>query len=67
MATIKQLKEIIVELRLSLMKANIPDGHCPYAYYYGVEQEDDCDNCNKCKRHFFEKYKAKIEQEVELL
>lgn len=65
MATVEQLKEIIVDLKISLMKANIPYGHCPYAYYYGVEQEGDCDDCNKCKRNFFEKYENKIRQEVE--
>lgn len=67
MATIEQLKEIIVELRLELIRANIPQGHCPYAYYYGVEQEGDCDDCNECKRKFFEKYEMKIRQEVEKL
>lgn len=67
MATIEQLKEIIVELRLELMRAKIPQGHCPYAYYHGVEQEGDCDDCDECKRKFFEKYEIKIKQEVEKL
>lgn len=65
MVTIQELKEIIVNLKIDLMKANIPNGHCPYAYYYSVEQESDCDDCDKCKREFFEKYENKIRQEVE--
>lgn len=65
MATVEQLKEIIVDLKIALMKANIPNGHCPYSYYHGVEQDGDCDDCDVCKWKFFEKYEAKIRQEVE--
>ena len=65
MATVEQLKEIIVDLKIALMKANIPNGHCPYAYYHSIEQKGDCDDCDKCKREFFEKYENKIRQEVE--
>lgn len=64
MATVEELKEIIIDLKLSLAKANIPQGHCPYAYYSNIEQEGDCDDCNKCKRQFFEKYEDKVRKAV---
>ena len=32
-ATVKELKDIIVDLKMDLVKANIPSGNCPYAYY----------------------------------
>lgn len=55
MATIEELKEIIIELKVDLAKAKVPNGHCPYAYYPNIKQEGDCDDCNKCQRDFFSK------------
>ena len=50
MATVEELKEIIIDLTVSLGKAYIPQGHCPYAYYPGVKGEcrEDGD-CSVCK------------------
>lgn len=33
MAKISELKEMIIDLKLDLIKAGIPQGNCPYAYY----------------------------------
>ena len=33
-ATIEELKEMIVDLKMDLVRANIPSGNCPYAYYH---------------------------------
>ena len=63
MAKISELKDMIIALRMSLIRANIPDGHCPYAYYQPSSQQRIlCDNieCNDCKRLFF----ASIEQDI---
>ena len=68
MATVKELKEIIIELKMDLVKANIPYGNCPYAYYPGIEGECSADiSCTKCKQEFFEKYENKIRAIVEQL
>ena len=67
MATVEELKEMIIELNVDLAKAHIPYGHCPYAYYSGVEQDGDCDDCDKCKREFFEKYENIIRAKIEKL
>lgn len=67
MATVEELKEMIVELKVDLAKASVPNGHCPYAYYPGIKQDGDCDDCNKCKREFFEKYENIVRARVEKL
>ena len=67
MATIEELKEIIIDLKVQLVRTNIPYGHCPYSYYPGISQEGDCDDCDKCKRRFFEKYESEIRKDVEKL
>lgn len=67
MATIEQLKEIIIELKVDVARARVPYGHCPYAYFTCVETEEECGDCDctECKCKFFEKYKSIIRQEVE--
>lgn len=67
MATVEELKEIIVELKVDLAKASVPNGHCPYAYYPGMKHDSDCDDCNKCKREFFQKYENIVRAKVEKL
>lgn len=69
MKTIEELKEIIVDLKVSLAKANIPYGNCPYAYYHNIEQEFDCGDigCDQCRRMFFDKYENKVRETVEKL
>ena len=56
MTTIKELKNMIVDLKVQLMISNIPKGHCPYAYSGAVEKPDEdnnCDDCTGCRRRFF--------------
>lgn len=68
MKTVEELKEIIVYLKVSLEKSGVPQGHCPYAYYPGIE--GDCredGDCDKCEREFWQKYRAKVEEWVESL
>lgn len=65
MATVEQLKEIIIKLRVDLAKTTVPYGHCPYCYYPGITHKECCDDCDKCKREFFEKYESLTRQEVE--
>lgn len=68
MKTNEQLKEIILELRIKLIKANIPDGHCPYAYYNQFENPlNDCDDCYKCKEVFLDKWKKIITEDLKTL
>ena len=66
MATVEELKEMIIELKVDLAKAQIPQGHCPYAYYPGIEGGCVADiDCGRCKREFFEKYENKVRVVVE--
>lgn len=69
MKTIQELKEIIVDLKVSLAKANIPYGHCPYAYYPGIEQNFECGDigCDQCRRLFFTTYEKLTKESVEKL
>lgn len=71
MASEKELKKMIVELRMDLVKANIPYGNCPYAYYSTSKQKDreNCDNisCNECKSNFLNDIREDIIKEVKQL
>jgi len=68
MKTNEQLKEVILELKIDLMKANIPQGHCPYAYYNKFENPlDSCDSCFDCKKIFFDKWKEIIVEDLKTL
>ena len=67
MATVEELKEMMIELKVDLAKANVPYGHCPYAYYPGMKQHGDCDDCNKCKREFYQEYENIVRAKVEKL
>lgn len=59
---IDDLIDRVIDLRLGLIGASIPDGHCPYAYYY-VEDSHECDNCTECKARFFETMRERITEE----
>ena len=65
-ATIEELKEMIVDLRMSLVGANIPGGNCPYAYYHRDNPISNCNDisCNKCKEIFLDGMRKDIEKEV---
>ena len=66
MASIKELKEMIVDLRVDLVRANIPKGNCPYAYYDKENPISSCNDvsCSECKEIFFNGIKIDIEKEV---
>lgn len=68
MKTSEQLKEIILELRLKIIKLNVPQGHCPYAYYGEfVNPLGDCGDCYKCKEVFMNKWKEIIAEDLKTL
>lgn len=68
MKTTEQLKEIILELRIKLIKANIPKGHCAYAYYNQFENPlGNCDDCSKCKEVFLDKWREIIAEDLKML
>lgn len=66
MADVKELKEMIIDLRMNLVKANIPSGNCPYAYYSIENPAGDCGSvsCNECKSIFLDKMRSEITEEV---
>lgn len=72
MASKKELKEIIVDLKMELVKANIPKGHCPYFYYstskHISSSEFDCYSadwdCSECTEQFYKDKKEDIEKYV---
>lgn len=68
MLTKKELKDMIVDLKVQLMSASIPIGHCPYAYSGVVEKPDEdnnCDDCIGCRSRFLEGYKEKVMEWIE--
>ena len=70
MAKISELKEMIIDLRLDLIRANISQGNCPYAYYQPTTKRDtDCNKigCNECKRIFMEDMEKDIRKAVRRL
>lgn len=69
MDKVNELKEIIVELKMELLKANIPKGHCPYSYYKPTaERKIDCSiDCDACRWLFMQDMEKDIRAEVEKL
>lgn len=70
MAKISELKEMIVELEMDLIKATIPDGYCPYAFYpIGNKDRESikCRDCDKCTETYFEEYEEMIKKKVRKL
>ena len=70
MAKISELKEMIVELKLDLIRARVPRGHCPYSYYDTSSRKNiDCNevNCDECERMFMENIEKEIRKEVRRL
>ena len=68
-ATTQELKRIIVDLRMDLVKETAPKGYCPYSYYSSVTQPVNCDyiDCDECRTLFFEKMEENIREEVDRL
>ena len=70
MAKISELKEIIVSLKVELLKSKLPDSCCPYRYFGNpTNKEIDCNeiDCSNCKRIYFEDYRSEIKKEVRKL
>lgn len=69
MANVKELKEMIVNLKVQLVRANIPRGHCPYAYYStSKKKERSCDiDCDQCQNEFLKDIEKDIREEVDKL
>ena len=55
---------------MDLIRANIPRGHCPYAYYStSKKSKKDCDydneiDCYVCMRQFLKDKREDINEEV---
>lgn len=68
MASVEELKKMIIDLRMDLVRANIPRGNCPYAYYSTSKQKDreNCDDisCSECERKFLIDKKNDIREEI---
>lgn len=69
MASEKELKEMIVDLKMELIEANIPKGHCPYFYYSTSKKchaEVNCNEveCDECQRQFYNDKREDIEKYV---
>lgn len=58
---------MIVDLKIALVKAHIPNVNCPYAYYNRENPVSNCVDisCNKCKKIFFNGMRKEFEAEVE--
>lgn len=70
MAKVSELKEIIIELKLDLIKAKIPKHNCPYAYYQPTtKREINCNkiDCDKCVKTFMEDMEKDIRDVVKKL
>lgn len=69
MDKVNELKKIIVDLRMDLIKEQIPKGHCPYTYYTALAKYmKNCTmDCDKCRERFMITMKKRIEKEVERL
>lgn len=69
MDKITELKKIIIDLKMELVRKKVPFGHCPYSYYTDLpERKFDCSiGCKKCTENFMQDMKTAIEQEVENL
>ena len=53
MAKISELKEIIVSLKVELLKSKLPDSCCPYRYFGNpTNKEIDCNDID-CSHEFY--------------
>ena len=72
MATIEELKEMLITEKVGRIVNSIPNGHCPNAYYHfeyetGCESEDENDSCFKCKKRFKQAVEKAVREEIEKL
>ena len=68
-ATVEELKTMLVDTKIALIKERVPRGHCPYAYYDIGMEKPNCNDvdCDECGIEFFSEYKKQIMLEVEKL
>lgn len=67
MDKVEKLKEIIVNLQMSLIAKRVPNGYCPYTYYPS-DRNIDCDiGCEKCREIFMKDIEKKVREEVDKL
>lgn len=61
-----QLKEVIVDLKMQLVKVSVPQGHCPYTYYRIPNPISDCNSiaCSACHEIFHNNMREFIVAEV---
>ena len=69
MDKVSKLKEIIVDLRMDLLKTKIYKGSCPYSLYIPTqERKVDCSiGCERCREIFLRDMEKDIRKEVEEL
>lgn len=67
MASVEELKEIIIKLKMELVNNKIPKGHCPYTYYTALSKRmKDCDmDCIKCREKFMVEMERYVRKNVE--
>ena len=65
---VKELKEVIYNLKLELVKTKVYKGSCPYSLYTPLDGKFDCSiGCDKCREVFMENIRKSIRQEVNRL
>ena len=68
MANIRELKDMIVNLKVALTKAQVPDSNCPMHYFTGSSIVGlGCDagvSCDVYEYRFFEQYRKDCAAEV---
>ena len=66
---IKELKEIIVKLKMELIKNQMPKGSCPYSKYKpSAEKKIDCTvGCEVCRNMFLKYMENRVRAKVEKL
>lgn len=69
MDKVNELKEIIIGLRMDLLKTKVYKGSCPYSLYAPAQgRKVDCSiGCEKCREIFIRDMQKVIEREVENL
>lgn len=68
-ASVQELKDIIVELKMDKIRMSVPQGHCPYAYYSISNPFSSCDDtdCSTCSNVFLENMRKLVTEEVSKL
>ena len=67
MATIEELKDIIVDLRIKLLKSQIPEENCIWKYISTAPGRNCSYECKTCKEKFFINLEKQIREEINRL